>query len=428
MAKTGTFYYIRVNQDFYNTKEMQMIMMREDGPLYSYLLQRMYLLSLSFDGRLMINESIAYDTEDLALITKLEEDFVATGIKLFTKYKLLEILDNGVIYMTSITHMSGREEKETYQRRRNDLYEKMDREKELIRQGLDLEDYWSELETPLPQTSGLLDGTNDHISGLLDGTTNVDNTTNEHFSTRDRDRTRVIDRAKAISITKEKDIVKDKVKDNDEVNVSSGDDLSGDTVSHCAPAGAVDLGPLSQLSTIEDLLNYIQSQSKVKHGNKQVDPVDPSNIKIVQNRLDEGYTLAELKRIVDMKAPQFNSKATLYKNLNPNTLFNNQFYKYAKEAGLMVNQPKTGQFSSSEGTVADTPSAGKPVTGKTAKQPLPKMPVYTLEELNEIEEQRNQKVKLEMEEKKAKTELYLANKKSQAASQVYTYDANALPF
>lgn len=416
MAKTGTFYYIRVNQDFYNTKEMQMIMMHQDGPLYSYLLQRMYLLSLSFDGRLMINESLAYDTEDLALITKLEEDFVATGIKLFTKYKLLEILDNGVIYMTSITHMSGREEKETYQRRRNDLYEKMDREKELIRQGLDLEDYWSELETPLPQTSG-----------LLDGTTNVDNTTNEHFSTRDRDRTRVIDRAKAIYITREKDIVKDKVKDSDEVNVSSGDDLSIDTVSHCAPAGAVDLGPLSQLSTIEDLLNYIQSQSKVKHGNKQVDPADPSNIKIVQNRLDEGYTLAELKRIVDMKAPQFNSKAAMYKNLNPNTLFNNQFYKYAKEAGLMVNQPKTGQFSSSEGTVADTPSA-KPVTGKTAKQPLPKMPVYTLEELIEIEEQRDQKAKLERKQKKAETELYLANKKSQDASQVFTYTANVLPF
>lgn len=102
-----SYYYLKLKDTFFDSDEMKILESMENGYLYSNILLKLYLKSLKLDGKLMFNEYIPYDSKMLATITGHNIDVVEKAIVIFKQLQLIEILDNGAIYMLNIQNMIG---------------------------------------------------------------------------------------------------------------------------------------------------------------------------------------------------------------------------------------------------------------------------------------------------------------------------------
>lgn len=101
------YYYLKLKEDFFDSDEMKILESMGNGYLYSNILLKMYLKALKNDGKLIFNEFIPYDVKMLATITGHNVDVVEKAIKIFKGMHLIEILDNGAIYMLDMQKLIG---------------------------------------------------------------------------------------------------------------------------------------------------------------------------------------------------------------------------------------------------------------------------------------------------------------------------------
>ena len=106
MADKG-YYYLKLKENFFESDELKILESLENGYLYSNILLKLYLKALKNEGRLTFNDYIPYDTKMLATITGHNIDVVEKAIKIFQSMHLIEILDNGTIYMLDMQKMIG---------------------------------------------------------------------------------------------------------------------------------------------------------------------------------------------------------------------------------------------------------------------------------------------------------------------------------
>ena len=107
MANKSGYYYLRLKENFFDSEELKLIESMENGYLYSNILLKMYLKALKNDGKLVFNDVIPYNTKMLATITGHNIDVVEKAIKIFVEMHLIEILDNGAIYMMNMQQLIG---------------------------------------------------------------------------------------------------------------------------------------------------------------------------------------------------------------------------------------------------------------------------------------------------------------------------------
>ena len=79
----------------------------KDGYLYGNILLKLYLRSLKNNGCLMLNDRIPYNAEMLATITGHQVGTVKQALTVFKDLGLIEVLDNGAIYMLDIQNFIG---------------------------------------------------------------------------------------------------------------------------------------------------------------------------------------------------------------------------------------------------------------------------------------------------------------------------------
>ena len=107
MAEDKGYYYLKLKENFFESDELKVLESLENGYLYSNILLKLYLKALKNNGKLTFNEYIPYDTKMLATITGHNIDIVEKAIKIFQGMHLIEILDNGAIYMLDMQKMIG---------------------------------------------------------------------------------------------------------------------------------------------------------------------------------------------------------------------------------------------------------------------------------------------------------------------------------
>lgn len=118
MADDIKYYYLKLKADFFDTDEMIILETMQDGYLYSNILLKLYLRSLKLDGKLMFNEFIPYNPQILATITRHNVGVIEKALKVFKDLGLVEILDNGGIYMLQIQNFIGRSSTEADRKRK----------------------------------------------------------------------------------------------------------------------------------------------------------------------------------------------------------------------------------------------------------------------------------------------------------------------
>lgn len=89
----------------------------KDGYLYSNILLKLYLRSLKDNGRLMLNSRIPYNSQMIASVTRHQVGTVEKALEIFEGLGLVEILDNGAIYMLDIQNFIGESSTEADRKR-----------------------------------------------------------------------------------------------------------------------------------------------------------------------------------------------------------------------------------------------------------------------------------------------------------------------
>ena len=94
MSESHKYYYMKLKETFFNDSKILLLEQMQDGPLYILLLLKFYLISLPYNGLLLVSENMPHTFQTLAIVTRYQVGTVERAIKIFLKFGLIEILAN----------------------------------------------------------------------------------------------------------------------------------------------------------------------------------------------------------------------------------------------------------------------------------------------------------------------------------------------
>ena len=103
MSENRKYYYMKLKENFFtDAEEWSFWKVCRTGLLYSNLLLKMYLMSLKYNGVLMLNDHLPHTPQTIATFTRHQIGTVERAIKVFLEFGLVEILTNGSYYMADV--------------------------------------------------------------------------------------------------------------------------------------------------------------------------------------------------------------------------------------------------------------------------------------------------------------------------------------
>ncbi|MGU7966324.1 phage replisome organizer N-terminal domain-containing protein [Streptococcus suis] len=286
MADNKKYYYLKLKDNFFESDEAIILESMPDGYIYSNILLKLYLRSLKNNGLLMFNDLIPYNAQMLATITRHHVGVIEKAIQIFQQLRLIEILDNGAIYMTNIQNFVGKSSTDADRKRAE--YNKIKRVGEI--------------------------------------------------STRETDKT-----PPEIEIEIEKDIKLD-------IDININKEIHSELNNSAEQSSAYVFPNWLNQSSIDELKKvspknypiYIPIQylnQETGHAYKFI----ATHTKFIQARYKDGYTLEDFKKVIDTKVAQWKNNTEMAKYLRPKTLFSpSNFDSYLNET------PKQGQPSNND--------------------------------------------------------------------------------
>ena len=117
MSDNKKYYYLKLKDNFFDSDSMIIMESMQDGYKYSNILLKLYLRSLKNEGKLMFNDRIPYNSTILAQVTRHSVGDVEKAVKVYQELGLIEVLDNGAIYITDIQNFIGESSTEADRKR-----------------------------------------------------------------------------------------------------------------------------------------------------------------------------------------------------------------------------------------------------------------------------------------------------------------------
>ena len=140
MSDNKKYYYLRLKDNFFDSDELKILESMKDGYLYSNILLKLYLRSLKNDGKLVVNERIPYNSEMLASVTGHQVGTIKQALSIFKELGLIEVLENGAIYMLDIQNFIGKGSTEADRQRLYDRRISEERKQNKLTQSRNLEE------------------------------------------------------------------------------------------------------------------------------------------------------------------------------------------------------------------------------------------------------------------------------------------------
>lgn len=101
------YYWLKLGKGFF--KRHDIMILEGESKDYALFYLKLLVESIDHEGRLRYNDLIPYDCEMLASVTNTNIDTVRCAVEVLQRMELLEILDDGTIYMSKIEDMLGSE-------------------------------------------------------------------------------------------------------------------------------------------------------------------------------------------------------------------------------------------------------------------------------------------------------------------------------
>ena len=107
MSDNKKYYYLKLKDNFYNNEDIKLLESMKNGYEYSSLYLKLCLLSLKGEGCLLYKNRIPYRPEMISTITGHTLEVVNYAIPIFKEIGLLNILDNGTIFIEDMQTLIG---------------------------------------------------------------------------------------------------------------------------------------------------------------------------------------------------------------------------------------------------------------------------------------------------------------------------------
>ena len=105
--KDKRYFWLRLKRDFFKRHDIRIIEDMPNGKDYILFYLKLLCESVDHDGNLRFSEQIPYSEQMLSTITNTNVDIVRSAIKVFTELGMMEILDDGTMFMTEVEKMMG---------------------------------------------------------------------------------------------------------------------------------------------------------------------------------------------------------------------------------------------------------------------------------------------------------------------------------
>ena len=103
----GRFYWLKLKRDFFKRHDIRIIEAMPNGRDYILFYLKLLCESVDHEGELRFSQTIPYNSEMLSVITDTNADVVKGAIQVFTELGMMELLDDGTIFMTEVQKMIG---------------------------------------------------------------------------------------------------------------------------------------------------------------------------------------------------------------------------------------------------------------------------------------------------------------------------------
>lgn len=101
------YYWLKLNKDFFKKNEVKIIESMSNGKDYVLFYLKLLCESTSHNGELRFSETIPYNEDMIATITNTNVDIVRQAIKIFRELGMMEVYDDGTLYMAEVSKMLG---------------------------------------------------------------------------------------------------------------------------------------------------------------------------------------------------------------------------------------------------------------------------------------------------------------------------------
>ena len=102
-------YWIKIEKDFLKSSQIKVIKAMPNGKEYILFYLAIMLESTESEGHLRLNELVPYNEQMLAAVTDTNIDIVRVAIKVFQDLGMLQILENGTIFIPGVSKRLGKE-------------------------------------------------------------------------------------------------------------------------------------------------------------------------------------------------------------------------------------------------------------------------------------------------------------------------------
>ncbi|QPW61554.1 phage replisome organizer N-terminal domain-containing protein [Clostridium botulinum] len=109
MSQSKKFYWLKLQDNFFDRDEIKIVENMPNGKDYIIFYMKLLLKSIKTEGKLIFREVIPYTPEMLSNITGTNVDTVRAAISLFTKLHLMQMWDDGTLFMVETQNMIGSE-------------------------------------------------------------------------------------------------------------------------------------------------------------------------------------------------------------------------------------------------------------------------------------------------------------------------------
>lgn len=127
--KDKRFFWLKLKRDFFKRHDIRIIESMKNGKEYILFYLKLLCESVDHDGLLRFSDAIPYTEDMLATITDTNAEIAKEAIKIFVNLELIEIMDDGTFYMSSIENMLGSSSQDEHARESTRLRVKAYRER-----------------------------------------------------------------------------------------------------------------------------------------------------------------------------------------------------------------------------------------------------------------------------------------------------------
>ena len=115
------YYWLKLKEDFFEDDAIDWLEEQTNGKDYVLFYLKLCLKSLTNEGMLIRTVGkilVPYDVDKLAKVTKTNKDTVLVAMKLLEEIGLIEVQENGALYLTKLQNMIGSETNEAVRKRK----------------------------------------------------------------------------------------------------------------------------------------------------------------------------------------------------------------------------------------------------------------------------------------------------------------------